>query len=317
MRIGWIGFHMEGLPALQAVAKAGLGIRAVITLEQKLAGKKSGSSDYHKICKKLKLPLIEVVDINDENSFVILKKMDLDLVFVIGWTQLLSPRILKLAKIGMIGAHASLLPHNRGRAPINWALINGEKKTGNTLFWLTKDADRGDIIDQTLIPITPYDTCTSLYSQVAKSNEEMILRTLAELFTGKIEGKTQRQNAEPPLPERHPEDGSIDWTKDSLSVYNFIRALTRPYPGAFSRLLGHCFFVWQSALLNGNYTFRADPGEVIGPVFSPVDNACGQVVACGNGAIILLELERDDGVIFSGKRLSDQSWKGKNFNNGK
>jgi methionyl-tRNA formyltransferase len=96
------------------------------------------------------------------------------MVFVIGWTQILRPETLKLATIGMIGAHASLLPHNRGRAPINWALIRGEKQTGNSLIWLAEDVDSGDIIDQTVIPISPYDTCASLYTRVGESNKEMI-----------------------------------------------------------------------------------------------------------------------------------------------
>lgn len=311
MKIGWIGFHVEGIPALTGVLEAGWQIDAFITLRPDRAAKRSGATDYSPICEKYEIPTYEVVNINDADAIQLLAKLDLDLVFVIGWTQIVHAEALQLAKIGMVGAHASLLPHNRGRAPINWVLIRGEEKTGNTLMWLDESVDSGNIIDQMEIPITPYDTCASLYDKVAQTNREMILRLLPRVAANERPGAPQIHLDEPLLPGRRPEDGRVDWSLSSSDLYNFVRALARPYPGAFSSLDGRRWKIWQCALLPGQTAANSVPGEVIGPVYSPVAEACGQVVACGKGTILLLEVENEAGEIFKGNQLSDQQWQGK------
>jgi methionyl-tRNA formyltransferase len=299
--------------ALESLPSNGHSVIAVISLRPQLAAKRSGAADYAELSRKINVPYYEVANINDVESVSLLRDLDLDLAFVIGWTQIVRAEALGAVKIGMIGAHASLLPLNRGRAPINWALIRGAKETGNSLIWLTEGVDRGEIIDQTAIPITPYDTCATLYDRVAESNREMILDVLPKLLGGKRPGRPQPETGEPDLPGRRPEDGLIDWSRRSLEVYNFIRALTMPYPGAFSWLNGKRYAIWQCALLPDAGGFDAKAGQVLGPVFSPADVACGQVVACGQGAVLLLQLEDDDGQILEGRDLSEQDWKGKSW----
>jgi methionyl-tRNA formyltransferase len=314
MRVGWIGFHVEGLQALRALVECGVPIEAVITLSEEAAARRSGSGNaqYRTLCRRLGLRLHEVESINDAASIELLQLLDLDLAFVIGWTELLRPAVLSLARVGMIGAHASLLPRDRGRAPINWALIRGERYTGNTLFWLTAGVDSGHVIDQVTIPITPYDTCASLYQRVADANREMILRVISALVSGQRPGRPQDPPSGPPLPRRNPEDGRLDWTRSSDEVYDFVRALTRPYPGAFTGDGGERLTIWCCARLPGAAGVRiARPGEVLGPVVSPTDQACGQLVACGRGAIVLLEIARDDGRVIRGRALSDLDWTGR------
>lgn len=310
LRIGWIGFHLEGILALEAALEEGYQIEAVITLTPDRAAKRSGAASYGPICQRFDISLYEVDNINRESSVDLLRELALDVVIVLGWTQIIRPPALEMAKIGMIGAHASLLPHNRGRAPINWALINGEDKTGNSLIWLEASVDSGNIIDQTVIPIGPYDTCASLYERVAESNREMILGVLPKLAAGEIPGRIQPNLDEPLLPGRRPADGQIDWSARNSKVYDFVRALTRPYPGAFSYLNGRRWKIWQCALLPVGNPSGTKPGQVIGPVYSPVEEASGQQVACGAGSVILLELETDDGQILKGHQLSDQQWTG-------
>src|SRR5437773_323580 len=211
---------------------------------------------------------------------------------------------------------AHVLPQLRGSAPINWALIRGERQTGNSLIWLAQDVDRGAIIDQTAFCITPYDTCASLYERVAASNRDMLLRLVPRLLAGEHPGRVQPAGDEPVLPRRRPADGRIDWRQPSRAVYDFIRALTRPYPGAFSWLEGERWTIWHAAHLpaeNGP-GLRATPGAVLGPVVSPVEATCGQMVACGAGAVVLLELQADDGTVLRGRELSDQPWTGKRWN---
>jgi methionyl-tRNA formyltransferase len=316
MRIGWVGFHMEGVSALRALLERGIHLEGVLTLPPELGSKKSGAADYKSLCAESGVALYEIANINDAQSIALLKRLSLDLAFVIGWTQIVRHEALALVRVGMIGAHASLLPHHRGRAPINWALIKGAQRTGNTLIWLSDEVDAGAIIDQTEIPITPYDSCGSLYEKVAETNRDMILRALPRLLAGERPGRLQRPIDEPNLPGRKPEDGRIDWSQDSNDLYNFVRALTRPYPGAFGWLEGKRWTIWECASLPGQpYGARTSPGQVIGPMYSPEHAACGQVIACGTGAVVALELEGEDGQILRGPQLSEQRWNGKVWTN--
>lgn len=305
MTFAWLGFHAEGIPALEALLAADAPIRCVLTLRPDLAAKRSGGANYQPVCKRHNVPLIHIANINETNAQCVLRNIAPDIVFVIGWHQMVRGESLALARKGMIGAHASLLPHNRGSAPVNWAILKGETQGGNTLFWLDEDVDAGDLIDQMSFPITPYDTCATVYEKVAATTRDMLLRVLPKLIEGHRPGVPQPATHEPVLKRRRPADGHIDWEQTSTDVYNFIRALTRPYPGAFSSLRGQPWHVWHAAALPASVTAPAPPGTVLGPVVSPRDGACGQLVACGEGAVILLELSAQDGTVVSGRALSE------------
>jgi methionyl-tRNA formyltransferase len=311
LRLGWVGFHVEGIPALTALLEAGVRLEGVITLREEALAKRSAGADYAVLLGPHGVPVYPVGNINDEEAVRLLRRMELDVAFVIGWSQILRPEALATARIGMIGAHASLLPHHRGSAPINWCLIRGELSTGNSLIWLSDSVDEGQVIDQVPFPITPYDTCATLYEKVAASNREMVLRVLPKLLRGERPGRPQPPTDEPALPRRRPADGLLDWSQDSRAAYNFIRALARPYPGAFSSLDGERRLLWNAALLPGRSSPEAVPGQVLGPVYSPVEDACGQAVACGRGAVVLLEVEGPGGEILRGQALSEQPWEGK------
>jgi len=228
MKIVWVGFHVEGLPALRGLLEQGVPVAAVLTLQPEQAAKRSGVGDYETLCTEFRVPLHKIKNINDEASVSLLRAVAPDVVFVIGWSPIVRGEALRTARLGMIGAHASLLPHHRGRAPINWALINGATETGNSLIWLAENVDEGDLIAQTRFAITHYDTCATLYDKVAASNREMILHVLPQLAGGEHPGRPQPHLDEPLLPGRKPEDGLIDWSQPSQQVYNFIRALVRP-----------------------------------------------------------------------------------------
>jgi len=317
LRIAWVGFHMEGIPALRALLEKGIHVAAVFTLDEEASAKRSAAVPYDDICARYGVPLHKIRHINDPASVDLLNKLDLDVVFVIGWSQIVGGEALRSARLGMVGAHASFLPHNRGSAPVNWALIRGETTAGNTLIWLEEQLDAGQIIDQVSFPITPYDTCASLYEKVAESNREMILRLVPRLLAGERPGRAQPHTDEPILPRRRPEDGLIDWHKPAPEVYNFIRALTRPYPGAFSWLDGRRYRVWDAVLLPDEVYPGAEPGRVLGAACHMYPaHASGQVVACGRGAVILVDLESDDGIVWQGRDLSEQSLLGKVWSNG-
>jgi methionyl-tRNA formyltransferase len=304
------------LPALEALLAAGAPIRAVLTLKPELAAKRSGGVDYAPVCARFGVPLHFITGINEPDAFAILSRLAPDVLFVIGWHQIVRPPVMRLASRGLIGAHASYLPHNRGSAPINWAILRGEHETGNTLMWLADGVDEGDVIDQRSFPITPYDTCATLYQRVAETNRDMLVALLPRLMAGARPGRPQERSDEPALARRRPADGRITWDCPARVVYDFVRALTRPYPGAFSWLDGKQWWIWQAALVPDlGPVDGATPGEVLGPVISPSESACGQLVACGSGSALLLELDDGAGTTLSGRALSDQNWTGLRWEN--
>lgn len=310
MRIGWIGFHQEGLRPFHAVLDAGVPVAAAITLEPGAAARRSGAVDYGPLCAAHDVPLHYVRNINDEAALALLGDLSLDLAFVIGWTQLVRAPARQRVARGMIGAHASLLPALRGRAPVNWALIRGLTETGNTLFWLDDAADRGDIIDQSRIPISPYDTCASIYRKVGESTARMILGVLPALLAGQRPGWRQPAAQEPDLAARRPEDGLVLWDQPARAIYDVVRALTRPYPGAFSWLDGRCYRIWKAAVLPDAVSAPAPAGTILGPVHSPRAGACGVAVACRPGVLVLLEIESEHGDVVRGRALSELPWTG-------
>jgi len=246
----------------------------------------------------------------------LLRQLDLDVLFVIGWSQIVGPEALASVRLGMIGAHASKLPQNRGSAPVNWAIIRGEPIGGNSLIWLAEGVDEGDLIDTREFEISLYDTCESVYEKVAATTSDMLQALLPRLKAGEVPGEAQPTTTEPVLPRRRPSDGLVDWQSDGLSIYNFIRALTRPYPGAFSWLDGKRFQLWDAAFVPMEGGVDLPEGSVVGAVVSPTGAACGQAVSVANGLLIVLEVEGPDGICLSGQELAGLDWQGKSWSNG-
>lgn len=310
IRIGWMSHHIEGVEPLKAVLEAGFPIHAIITLEQDLLAKKSGAFDFEDIARRHDIPLVRIRNVNKPDSLAYLESLALDYLFVIGWSQILSEPALALVKKGCFGAHASLLPANRGSAPINWALIKGETETGNTLMRLSAAVDAGDIIAQRKIKITPFDNVETLYHRVAETNRDMILAMIADICARRsLEPRRQILIDAPLLPRRRPQDGLVNWSQPARAVYDFIRALTRPYPGAYSSFDGVQYQIWRSAVLPVESNL-ARPGTVLGPVFSDQDEACGLLVACGTGAVVILEIENERGAVLQGARLATDDFTG-------
>ena len=317
MRCAWVGSHLEGLPALEALLDAGAEIVAAVTLTPEAAVRHSGAADYQPLCQRFGVPLHRTSNVNSADTVALLRSLDVDVLFVIGWSQILRADALATARFGAVGAHASFLPKNRGNAPINWALIHGERETGNSLLWLADGIDSGAVIDRVAIPITPYDTCATLYERVALTNRDMLLKLWRRLLNGERPGTPQAEWDEPVLPRRRPGDGWLDWRGAAHRVYDFVRALTRPYPGAFGRLQGKRWTVWQTALPPLDSLPIAKPGTCLGPVVSPADEACGQLVACGQGAVTLLEVESEDGQVLRGRALGEAEWRGWTWEEGR
>ena len=213
--------------------------------------------------------------------------MNPSIIFAIGWTRLLSDEILRIPKHGCVGMHASLLPKYRGRAPVNWVIINNEKETGNSSILLDAGVDTGKIITQRKIPITMSDTCFTLYHKVSDSGRDMIKEIIEMLNNKRLTTIEQDESDATIMPKRTPEDGIIDWSRSSLEIFNWVRALTYPYPGAFTYLKDKKVFIWDVRIAH----FPNLPIESFKEMlnFKPgtiIDKNDGIMVLTGDGELI-------------------------------
>lgn len=163
--------------------------------------------------------------------YKVLDKLNLDLLLVLGWYYMIPKTIRNLTKYGAWGIHASLLPKYAGGAPLNWAIINGERETGVTLFKIDDGVDDGDIIEQKKFEIDFTDTIKEVYSKATYESKNILYDNLSNL--SKIVFKKQDKSKRKIHPQRTPEDGEIDLSKSAIELYNFVRAQSSPYPGAY------------------------------------------------------------------------------------
>tara|TARA_B100001939_G_scaffold314177_1_gene298457 strand:- start:1045 stop:1995 length:951 start_codon:yes stop_codon:yes gene_type:complete len=302
MKIIFIGFHEEGKYCIPKLNEIGFSVEAILTLNKKEISKRSGVFDYSNQSKAYNIPLHKIKHINSRTSKKIISKIKPNIICVIGWSQILSEDILNQADL-VIGAHASLLPYNRGSAPINWSIINGDKITGNTMIQLNLEVDAGDILSQTRFKITKYDSCKTLYEKVALSNSKMLCDVIKKYSDGLLVKKKQKIKIKKLLPRRRPKDGKINWNKTSNEIYNFIRALTAPYPGAFSFINGEKIIIKEAALKDEKKIINKKKGKVISLNYSFIPELCSVDICCAQGNISIYKILLKNNNILYGKKL--------------
>jgi methionyl-tRNA formyltransferase len=161
-----------------------------------------------------------------------------DVIFAFYYRAMLPTSLLALAPQGAYNLHGSLLPQFRGRAPTNWAVLKGATETGATLHAMVAKPDAGSIVDQSAVPILPDDTAEQVFDKVTVAAEQVLWRSLPALMAGRVPALPNELSAGSYYGGRKPEDGRIDWTRPAAEVYNLIRAVAPPYPGAFTDLAG-------------------------------------------------------------------------------
>ena len=196
---------------------------------------------------------------------------------------------------------------------MNWTLIRGEPRAGNTLLWLSEDVDAGAIIDQVEFDVTPFDTCATLYGRVAESNRDMLLRLLPRLLAGERPGRPQPHSTELVLPRRRPEHGRIPRGTARPARSTTSSARSRGRIPARSRPLTASAGPSGATLLPSTPASHDAPGTVVGPAVSPAPEACGLVVACGEGCVIVNEAQAGDGTRLEGYALAQQPWQGRRW----
>ncbi len=312
LSIAFIGCVAEGRSSLETLLDIGENVAGIFTLEPARARKVSGAVAWEDLAAVHDIPLHYVENINDAGPVETLRELAPDLIFCVGWTQLLRKPILEIPTIGCIGFHASLLPRYRGRAPVNWAIIHGETETGNTMMFLDEGVDTGDIIAQRKFPIENDDTCATIYDKVAHSEEEMLREVMPMIHQDRMPRTPQDPTQATVMPRRRPRDGAIDWNRTTRELHDWVRALTHPYPGAFTGLAGRRLWVW-----------RASPwtGESSGHARSPVrpgwwqlaDEPPALLAATSDGYLrierVQLEGEEEtDGLAFAARWLPNEGF---------
>jgi methionyl-tRNA formyltransferase len=207
-----------------------------------------------------------------------LRAWDPDFLFSFYYRRLLPAAALATARHGAFNLHGSLLPRYRGRCPVNWVLIHGEQETGVTLHHMVAKADAGDIVAQRAVPIALTDTAQSLYGKLTAAAAVLLREVYPQLCAGTAPRRPQDHARATTFGGRRPADGRIEWGRGALDVFNLIRAVTHPYPGAFTHWRGRRLFVWSAE----------PPVEAMRSVdaAAPATAAPGTIVAIDDGVLV-------------------------------
>jgi methionyl-tRNA formyltransferase len=203
-------------------------------------------SDVSDFCENKSIPKITVTDGVKPSHRNSIAKWDPDVIVVVGWYYMVPSSWLEIAPA--FGLHASLLPAYSGGAPLVWAMINGERSTGITLFQMASGVDDGPIAGRRETEIGLGDTIKSLYERIEILGEDLLLEFLSKYSSGELALAPQDESQRTTYPQRSPADGSIDWNWAGNRIYDFIRAQTRPYPGAFWGLKFGDVRIWNSRI---------------------------------------------------------------------
>lgn len=291
LRIVFMGTPEFASTSLRMLVKEGYNIVAVVTTPDKPAGRgqKMHESDVKLTAKELGLPILQPEKLRDEEFLAALKALDIDLGIVIAF-RMLPEVVWAMPKYGTFNLHASLLPQYRGAAPINWAIINGEKQTGITTFLLNHEIDKGAIIEQEAVDILPEDNIGSLYDKLMHCGAGLVLRTVDKIAEGGYETIEQMhvdENTLRPAPKIFKEDGRVDWSRNVVDIHNLVRGLS-PYPAA-----------WSPIFKNGEecgslkiFTTHIEPAEInVAPGSVKSDGKSYVAIAASDGWVYLDEVQ--------------------------
>jgi methionyl-tRNA formyltransferase len=296
MRTVWVSFDTIGRDCLEAAAGVGAEIVGVVTLPGPIDPNRSGQCAFDDVAARHDAALIETRDVNALETLNALRKLEPELVFVVGWSQLVHDSFIAIAREGVFGMHPTLLPRHRGRAPIPWAILTGLARTGVTLFEIVDStADSGAIVGQVTLDITPDETATTLFARLAEAHVELTRELVPQLIARGAPRIPQDPSRASSWPRRSPADGIIDWETRAPYLYDWVRAQTRPYPGAFTFLGEEKVIVWGARPVELDASAPAGTIVEIG--------SAGPVVACGEGGLVLEEVQAGEAELVVGARL--------------
>jgi methionyl-tRNA formyltransferase len=277
VRVAFLGSQEIGARCLEAVLQGGHDVVGVGTFEP--GGHERWSDDVARIAAERRLRRLKGRRFRTEEAIEELRALRPDIILVIGWRWILPKAVLDLPPKGCLGIHGSLLPRLRGFAPVNWALIRDEPRTGPSLFYFDEGTDTGDLVGQRPFEITDDDDASTVRRRLADASVELLREHLPGLASGTAPRVRQPADGATWGPRRTPEDGDIDWAAPPRTVFNWVRGLTRPYPGAFARLGGRRLFVWKVRPVEGG---GGGPGVLS-------TRGATVVAGAGDGAVAVLD----------------------------
>ena len=243
MKILFIGTVEFSYRALKKLVELNADIVGVCTKDK--SNFNSDFADLTPICNKNKIPLKYIDDINSIENINWIKSLNPDVIFCFGWSSLIKKELLNLTKLGIVGYHPALLPENRGRHPIIWALALGLKKSASTFFFMEEGADDGDILSQKEFEILYEDDAKSLYEKVTDIALNQIEEFSPKLQNNNFKRIKQNHNLANTWRKRGKSDGKIDFRMSSNAIYNLVRGLTKPYIGAHIEYKNKDITVWK------------------------------------------------------------------------
>ena len=215
----------------------------------------------------------------------------IDLLFAVSWRYMIPSALYRRARLGAFVFHDSLLPEYRGFSPTVWAMMNGEKQTGATLIHMAETADTGDIVDQQSVPIGEDESIATVLDRVTHTYLDLLDRNLSQLLSGTAQATPQDHARATYTCKWHPSDNEIDWTMPAVDIHNLIRAVTVPYPGAFTYHDGHLLRIWSAQRMPPLRRYvGAIPGRIV-----EVRPEKGTIVLTGQGELLLETIQYDHG----------------------
>ena len=287
MNIIFVGTPDFAIPSLSRLIASDNNILGVVTQPDRPRGrsKKLQPPPVKILALQHGLPVLQPEKVKEDNFIQWLKSQNPDLIVVVAFGQILPPKILNIPSSGCINLHASLLPDYRGAAPINWVLINSEKKTGVTTIFMNEWMDTGDIFLQRETNIEQEDDALTLSKRLSTLGSKLLLETINQLKKGILTPIPQNHSKASYAPALKKEDGHIDWRKSAQAIHNQIRG-TLPWPGAFANLKNKLLKIFKSEVIECES--QDPPGEI-----SQV-NPEGIKVATGKGYLLLTEVQLQD-----------------------
>ena len=304
MRAVVFGYHDVGDRCLRALLSAGFDVSLVVTHADDdaerpwFANVASTAADYG-------LPCVAPADIGAAGLLERVRRIDPQFIFSFYYRSLLGPELLAAARLAALNMHGSLLPKYRGRAPVNWAILNGETETGATLHHMVARADAGDIVEQQAVPILADDTAFEVMRKVTVAAEIALLRAAPTLLAGQVHGSAQSLSEGRYFGRRRAEDGRIDWARKAREIHNLVRAVAPPYPGAFGLVGEECWWVHRTRCIAREPRGGADSGaRLIG-----IGGRCVVQCAVGTEDLLLLAAATTAGPVdlaASAEQLADK-----------
>lgn len=298
MKTVLIGSVVSSCIVLKSMIDGHFPITYVFSLDEKYSENVSGYYPLHNLAKAHSIPYKTFHKIDDGDNIQIIKEIEPDYIFVIGLSQLVKKELLNCAKKGVIGFHPTPLPRFRGRAAMVWQILLGVENTKCSLFFLDEGMDSGDIIDQQEYVIEKTDYAKDVERKLCDALAIMISRVLKRIIKGNITAVKQNEEEATYLLIRRPEDGLIDWKEPVEKIQRLIRAVSEPYPGAFSMYDGeHKIIIWEANYIE-NRKYIGIPGQIC-----EINNDTFDILGV-DGIIRVMKYENVDNVkLFVGHKM--------------